>query len=172
MTDSLHKSSTTSPTLLTLKFTLIVILLFIALIFSACHIARWTTSRERTKWKTPALQRLAELSFTNEIVLHELKQMESPSSPDLAWANAHVLRMANGEYIIYEYRHGRNIHFPPHLFLGRASDGQWLYSSYHFCNSMAMVKMENPPASIADFAKKYSARPFDGKSDACLTLTQ
>ena len=49
--------------------------------------------------------------------------------------------MTNGEHIIYECRHGANIYFPPHLFLGHCSDGRWLYSSYHFCNSMRTFTM-------------------------------
>jgi len=171
MADALDKP-TQNPALLTLKYTLITVLIFGFLVFTAWRVATWATSRERTKWKTEALHRLAQQSFTNEFILHELEQMKSPASPDLTWANEHVLLMANGEQIVYEYRHGRNIYFPPHLFLGRASNGQWLYSSYHFCNSMAMVQFDNPPASIADFAKKHSVRTFDGKSDACLKPTQ
>ena len=78
--------------------------------------------------------------------------------------------MTNGEYIIYASRHGRNSGFD-HLFLGHGSDGRWLYSSYHFCNSMTMLNSDDDPGSITEFVKRYSAREFDGKSDECLQRT-
>jgi hypothetical protein len=43
--------------------------------------------------------------------------------------------------------------------------------NYHFCNSMAMIRGDDPPRSIAEFATIYSAREFDGKSDECLRHT-
>lgn len=79
--------------------------------------------------------------------------------------------MTNGEFIVYAYRHGANNGFIDHLFLGHGSDGRSLYSNYHFCNSRAMIRADEPPASIAEFAKRYAAREFDGKSDACLQHT-
>ena len=82
-----------------------------------------------------------------------------------------VLLMTNGEFVIYASRHGANNGFVDHLFLGHCSDGRWLYSTFHFCNSMAMIRGEDPPGSIAEFAKRYSAREFDGKSDKCLQHT-
>jgi hypothetical protein len=37
---------------------------------------------------------------------------------------------------------------------------------------MAMLRgWASPPGSIAEFAKTYSARQFDGKSDECLKET-
>jgi len=128
----------------------------------------------RTQWKSQALERLAGLSITNDALRRELDELKMPKTKDtdFGWAHEHVLLMTNGESILYEYRHGANIYFPPHLFLGHCSDGRWLYSSYHFCNSMNMVRSDDPPGSIAEFAKKYSAREFDGKSDECLKMTE
>ncbi len=64
--------------------------------------------------------------------------------------------MTNGEYIVYDYWHGANNGFVDHLFLGHSSDGRWLYSTYHFCNHMAMVVGDEPPGSNAEFAKRYA----------------
>jgi hypothetical protein len=151
-----------------LKALFITILSIAFILFAIWFSARRITEQKRTAWKGPALQRLTKLSITNEPIHTELQKLKTSSE----WTSDHVLLMANGEYIIYEYRHGRNGYFPPHLFLGRASNGQWLYSSFHFCNNMNMIAFEPQPKSIADFAKKYFARPFDGKSDVCLKLTQ
>ena len=112
--------------------------------------------------------------IANEEVRQEFDELRTSTTNDtqLGWANEPVLLMTNGEYIIYEYRHRANIYFPPHLFLGHCSDGRWLYSSYHFCLHMNMVRFDDPPGSIAEFAKRYSAREFDGKSDQCLKMTE
>jgi hypothetical protein len=102
----------------------------------------------------------------------ELDALKAGTNIYSGWANDHVLLMTNGEFIIYEYRHGANEYFPPHLFLGHGSDGRWLYSSYHFCKSMAMLPPDDPPGSIAEFKRRYSAREFDGGSDVCLKMTE
>ncbi len=151
-----------------------IMLVITGVVCGAWWLARYNTERKRAQWKGPALERLARLSVANPEVRQELDELKAPSTnhTQLGWAHEHVLLMTNGEYIIYEYRHGANIYFPPHLFLGHCSDGRWLYSSYHFCNSMNMVRFEGPPGSIAEFARRYSVREFDGKSDECLKMTE
>jgi len=132
--------------------------------------AHWEAARDRTNWKGPALQRLATLSATNENIARELADLRAnPNGFD--WTGDDVLLMTNGEYIIFAFRHGANNGFVDHLFLGHGSNGKWLYSTYHFCNMMAAVRMDNPPGSIADFEKRYAVREFDGKSDECLRHT-
>jgi hypothetical protein len=137
-------------------------------------VARRLSERPRTAWTESALVRLSNLSLTNQEIRTELDTMKAKVREDgeSGWAGERVLRMKNGEFIVYEYRHGRNDYFPPHLFLGRCSDGRWIYSSYHFCNSMNMIAFDRVPGSITEFCGKYFAREFDGKSDVCLKLTQ
>jgi hypothetical protein len=153
---------------------LTTIALISCLVCGAWWLARYKSGRKRSQWKGPALERLARLSITNEEVRQELEALKASNTNDtqLGWAHDHVMLMTNGEYIIYEYLHGANIYFPPHLFLAHGSDGRWLYSSYHFCNSMMMARFDDPPESIAKFAKRYSVREFDGKSDVCLKTTE
>jgi len=129
--------------------------------------------RARTVWKTATLPRLTALSFTNEEIRQEFDALKAGPTPnmDWSWAHDHVLLMTNGEHLIYAFRHGFNNGSVDHLFLARGSDGRWLYSTYHFCNQMAGVRSDDPPGSIAEFAKRYSAREFDGKSDECLKKT-
>jgi hypothetical protein len=135
-------------------------------------LAKQKAARERAQWKGPTLGRLAGLSVTNEQISTELDQIRNPTpSLNFGWAHEHVLLMTNGQYIIYAFRHGANNGFVDHLFLGHGSDGRWLYSTYHFCNSMAGVAGDDPPGSIAEFEKHYSVREFDGKSDECLKHT-
>jgi hypothetical protein len=113
------------------------------------------------------------MSITNEEIRLEIEKLSvGPDDRNNArWAGEHVLVMTNGDYIMFVSRHGRNNGFVDHLFLGHASDGRWLYSTYHFCNSMAAILGEHPPGSIDEFERRFSVREFDGKSDECLRRT-
>ena len=93
------------------------ILLFAGLACGAWWFARYRSERARTHWKSEALERLAGLSINNDTVRSELDELRMPKTKDsdLGWAHEHVLLMTNGESIIYEYRHGANIYFPPTL---------------------------------------------------------
>jgi hypothetical protein len=126
----------------------------------------------RRSWKDEALGQLARSSMTSEEVRTEIDQIKHPTpSLNFGWTHQHVLLMTNGEFLVYAFRHGFNSGFVDHLFLAHGSDGRWLYSTYHFCNSMAGVIGDEPPGSISEFATRYAAREFDGKSDECLQHT-
>jgi len=133
--------------------------------------------RYRTQWKTVALSRLASMTLTNQEVISDFVTFSSEEGGLKAgrWTGHHALMMKNGEYLLYEFRHGANARYlsslGPHLFLARGSNGRWYYSTYHFCMNMAAVIGEAPPDSVSDFSKKYFAREFDGKSDECLNRT-
>jgi hypothetical protein len=148
-------------------------LLIFASLSGLWWLAKQKAERERAQWKGPTLERLAGLSVTNEEIRRELDELKAGPKPNInmGWTDDQVLLMTNGEYIIFAFRHGANNGFVDHLFLGHGSDGRWLYSTYHFCNRMAAVGADEPPGSIAEFAKKYSVREFDGKSDECLQHT-
>ncbi len=150
------------------------ILVTIGVVYGLWSLARHISGRPRVEWKSAALERLRRLSIADAEIRHEIDELKksNTNNTELGWAHEHVLLMGNGEYIIYEYRHGANIYFPPHLFLGHGSDGRWLYSSFHFCNDINMVRYAPPPASINEFEQKYSVREFDGKSNDCLKMTQ
>lgn len=157
----------------------IIGVLFIVLLIVATSLAGfwWFVKQRdhlaRAQWKGQALERLAELSLSNEEILREFGELKAgqTSDQDWRWTNDQLLLMTNGEYIVYAHWHGANNGFVDHLFLGHTSDGRWLYSTYHFCNSMAAVRGDAPPGSIDEFAERYSARQFDGKSDECLQRT-
>jgi hypothetical protein len=129
-------------------------------------------NRARAHWKDIALANLSEMSTTNAEIVSELDQLKHPTpSLDFGFAHDHVILMTNGEYLVYFWRHGFNSGFVDHLFLARGTDGRWYYSTYHFCNSMVAISPDGPPASIAEFVKRYSVCEFDGKSDECLKHT-
>ena len=135
--------------------------------------AKQTVKRDRAEWKNHALERLAGLTTVDDEIGRELEQLRAGPTPnvDFGWAHDQVLLMANGEYIVFAFWHSPYRGFVGDLFLGHASDGRWLYSSYHFCNRMAAVRGDDSPGSIADFEDRYFVREFDGKSEDCLQET-
>ena len=144
--------------------------LIVLLIVGCDAVLKQKYGHERAVWKDKALVQIADTSMTNEVVVSEIDEMKH-LTPNVDWAHYHVLLMTNNEVLVYAFRHGYNNGFVDHLFLAHGSDGRWYYSTYHFCNSMAAVRGEDPPGSIAEFAKRYAVREFDGKSDICLQHT-
>lgn len=128
---------------------------------------------QRAEWKTATLAHLAEAELRDPFVQSELRSLTSDpaNTPIGSWAGQKVIKMTNGEHLVYDFRHGANIGYLDHLFLARGSNGRWYYSTYHFCNMLTGIRMDNPPSSISDFASKYWLREFDGKSDICLEST-
>jgi hypothetical protein len=147
--------------------------ILIALGFGGRAAVRFKYDRERANWKTMTLPQLATLSVTNEHISQELETLKANRSKEVhpQWTGERVLLMTNDEYLVYASRHGFDNGFVDHLFLARGSDGRWYYSTYHFCNHLTMLLSDPPPSSIAEFASRYAAREFDGKSDECLQHT-
>ncbi len=148
-------------------------LLLVGLVFGWWSYTRYKEQRTRADWMATTLPRLASLSFTIEDINRELETLKASrrAGDRQKWAGDHVLLMTNDEYLVYASRHGFNNGFVDHLFLAHGSDGSWYYSTYHFCNHMVGVNSDSPPGSIAEFARTYSARQFDGKSEVCLQHT-
>ena len=146
-----------------------VLLLLVSAFFVRGHFYRLEQERLRIQWKDAALLRLAALEADPAAIAKELESIKDRGA--LEWTGDRLLMMTNGEYLVFESRHGFNSGYINHLFLARGSNGKWLYSTYHFCNSMVAILGDDPPGSIAEFSKRYSAREFDGKSDVCLEKT-
>lgn len=148
-------------------------LVLVGMVFGGWSAVRYKHQRARADWKTAALAGLGGLSITNEDFNRELELVRAKrgAGEHQQWTGKRILLMTNDEYLVYASRHGFNSGFVDHLFLARASDGRWYYSTYHFCNGMVGIMSDDPPGSIAEFVRTYSARQFDGKSDECLQHT-
>jgi hypothetical protein len=148
-------------------------LIVVGLPFGWWSVMRYNYQRARAAWKTKTLEQLAGLSLTNGDISGEFETLKFHRGvrEHQEWAGNHVLLMTNDDCLVYAFRHGSNSGFVDHLFLAHGSDGRWYYSTYHFCNNMSGARFDEPPGSIAEFASRYAAREFDGKSDVCLQHT-
>jgi len=81
--------------------------------------------------------------------------------------------MKNGDWIACQNICSKEDSRVQDLFIGRASDGKWYYSTFHFCIGMTVLRdMEQwQPDSLAQFVDAYWLVPFDGRSDECLKAT-
>ena len=135
-------------------------------------VVKYRHQHARRIWKDETLTQLMQIGLTSEVVTNELQQIrEKSASSPIGWSNEHVLLMTNGEFLVYAFYHGFNTGFIDHLFLAQGSDGHWYYSTYHFCHSLAGIIGDEAPGSLAEFARRYSVRQFDGKSEVCLQHT-
>jgi hypothetical protein len=136
-------------------------------------------AKPRREWKDRALAEITRRNNDSVWVAAEIAGLKARATKDQTdsdgWLSPHLILMTNGEWIAYANvcrKEDGHIH---DLFLGRASDGKWYYSTFHFCIGMLVLKMEmveeGEPGSVATFAKKYYLRAFDGHSDECLQIT-
>lgn len=133
----------------------------------------------RREWKDRALAEITRRSNDSAWLASEIAGLKARTTKDQTdsdrWLSPQLILMTNGEWIAYANvcsKEDRHIH---DLFLGRASDGKWYYSTFHFCIQMLVLKMgmieEGEPGSVAKFAENYYLKAFDGHSDECLQMT-
>ena len=120
-------------------------------------------SSARVEWKDQALEDLQTIDTAASI----------PNFNDLheGWFSQQGIVMADGSWIAYRskcHKEDPNIN---DIFIGRASDGKWYYSTYHFCIGACVILMDDRPESLASFVKEHALVEFDGKSDDCLRST-
>ena len=141
-----------------------IVVALIVLGVAGFTLVRWRAAQARVRWGRLAIAELSVLPPQGAVLQRSRADIQSD------WTTDAVLHMTNGESILYRYRHGSDM-VVHHLFLGRASDGRWLYSSYHFCRMMAMVRGEDAPGSVSEFCLRYNVREFTPGSDTWMKHT-
>jgi len=132
-------------------------------------------SKARKEWKHNAIReisvRVGDIQQVEAEVLEMREKVDQAGGDSEAWFSDHLIVAANGDWIVFSSKcskEDRRIH---DIFLGRASDGKWYYSTYHFCIGMLTLRMEEQPADLVAFVNTYFLREFDGQSDECLSKT-
>lgn len=133
-------------------------------------------AKPRREWKDQAIakieKRLSDRPALQSQVGRIGNALAATRPAQDAWIGDGVLVMKNGDWIACENicsKEDPRIH---DLFIGRGSDGNWYYSTFHFCRGKLVLRMEDrQPDSLAQFAEAYWLLPFDGRSDECLKET-
>ena len=151
-----------------MKRKLIIVILILALIplllGAAVVQARYSKRAVRRAWKDSAVVNVARLADDPAWRAQEISSLESPD-----WATGQIAVMKNGEWIVGDGKY----HDPDvnDIFVGKASDGKWYYSTFHFCQNNITLHMELQAADLAAFKARYALREFDGVSDEALQKT-
>jgi hypothetical protein len=132
-------------------------------------------SAARRAWKETAIREVRVHAAETERVKREVDAVRQQGAVEGAgrgaWFTNGLVVLHNGDWIVCRSvcrKEPQRIH---DLFIGLGSDGKWYYSTYHFCVGMLVLRMDEQPASLDEFASRYFARTFDGTSDLCLQTT-
>ena len=117
---------------------------------------------ERVKWKNEALKELRLIEINKAIQPIEYTHE--------GWFSPQGLRMKDGSSIIFRSRCHKEDPEIQDIFVSRASNDKWYYSTYHFCID-ALTIMDEQPASLEAFITHCYLVEFDGSSDDCLLPT-
>lgn len=126
----------------------------------------------RKQWKAAAISQIEQRVRNSNWLEAELQKVRQPSSQDsLEWFSENLILTKSGDWIVFESKCSKEPGKIRDIFIGRASNGKWYYSTFHFCVRMLVLKSEEQPGSLSEFAGTYFLREFDGQSDDCLRQT-
>ncbi len=129
----------------------------------------------RHAWKERAIQEIAQRTGDPRWSVEQSELLRKAGAPDRdnpdTWLSGQMILMQNGDWVAYTNICRKENWRIDDLFIGKGSDRQWYYSTYHFCIGMVVLRMETQPASLDEFVKAYYLRSFDGHSDECLQKT-
>jgi hypothetical protein len=133
----------------------------------------------RRQWKNDALPAIANWAADKKWRAEQVDLLTrlTNDQPVLAepWLTDKFILMQNGEWLVYRSHCSKEApHTVNDIFLARGSDGNWYYSTFHFCVRMVALlgEQETQPPNLAMFAHEYNLRRFDGRSDECLKETR
>jgi hypothetical protein len=147
----------------------------VGLLVISCILLMWRftpSTQARKAWKERSLSEIN--SLVNQPVelnrLAEAMKTRDAASDD-RWLSDRLMLLNNGEWLAYRSICSKENPKIADLFLARGSDGNWYYSTYHFCKGMIVLQGDFPPESISNFVQEYFLQKFDGQSDDCLEKT-
>ena len=164
-----------------LKRKLLIILIVLLCVFGVIAIPlirHWQTERYRTRtrneWKAAAIADINRFWNNPEWFVNEKAKLgTSPVDEYITdWFTQHLIVMKNGDWIICSAIARKSDWRIDDIFVGRASDGKWYYSTYHFCVDMCTLQMgEGRPENLNGFIKQFYLREFDGSPSTKLEST-
>ena len=161
-----------------------ILLILVAL--SIVLFQRHQVLQARRDWKDEAISLINSLANDPNWVLKEKAHVASadverdPAILAEEWLSTRMILMSNGEWLVYQNHCSKEkpkLNAKPRrpvsdIFIAKGSNGKWYYSTCHFCVGMIVITGDDPPPSIAKFARRYHLREFDGQSDECLQQTE
>ena len=133
------------------------------------------TNKHRRRWKDEAIAEVDRLAGDADWLASETAKLKSDPPEDdgsgQGWLSDHLILMKNGDWVVYASQCHKQDWRVYDIFVGRACDGKWYYSSYHFCIEMINLTVNGQPSALPAFVEQYYLSQFDGKSDEALQKT-
>jgi len=102
-------------------------------------------SSARKAWKQTAITtirtHLAEPTWESREIAMLANVVTNGPFDSERWCSERLILMKNGDWIAYTNVCRKENWRIDDLFIGRGSDGQWYYSTYHFCKDMIVLRM-------------------------------
>lgn len=158
---------------------LVVLLAVVTLLVLAAIVLPFGSSRCRRaaqqEWKRNAMAEIARLSsdgnwIANEIAALQAQPEEGTGSPN-GWLSGHMILLRTGEWVVYSNICHKEDWRMDDLFIGKASDGKWYYSTFHFCIGMIVLPMMGRPKDLPSFKNERYLREFSGSAEEELGKT-
>jgi hypothetical protein len=153
-----------------------IVALAVAAIVAASPIMRWRRMAYRRLWKDQAVERIAGLSQDTAWIQKQIHAMENKQgglgrqAPEYYWMREDIIVMADKSWIVYRAVASKQDKRIDDIFIGRASNGKWYFTTFHFCRGMITLRQAFGQApDLAAFIRAYSLEEFDGRSDKALT---
>src|SRR5258708_7295318 len=118
---------------------------------------RWYLSSERRRrtWAHDAVSGIDRLARDRSWVAEQTngvkRQMSEMPRQQGAWVGHQVAIMGDGEWIAFKNECVHRHALLGDIFIGKASNGRWYYSSFHFCCEMIVPQMDEQPADLPTF---------------------
>lgn len=124
--------------------------------------------RARNRWKADAVARVARLANDADWVAAEIAalraQPTSEAGTGSGWISDDLIFLQDGSWVVYANICSKSDWRMASLFVGRASDGRWYQSTYHFCVGALVLRAQGRPADLASFRRDYALVDFEGQA--------
>jgi hypothetical protein len=150
----------------------LLVFLVVVLAFGSVPVYR---QHLRRNWKNQAVADIAKLAADSQWLAQELAEVQKRCPPgkryERNWFSDSLALTADGQWVIYRGKCSKEDRKIADIFVAKASNGKWYYSTYHFCIRMESLRIDAQPVDLDTLIKDYALREFDGQSDDALKTT-
>jgi hypothetical protein len=127
----------------------------------------------RNRWKVEALAKINHLASDTNWVQREIATLtaQPPGDDGTGWLSDHFILMKDGSWLVYDNICTKSDWRIADIFVGRASNGKWYYSTFHFCIGAIVLRFQGRPADLPTFQKDCYLAEFTGQPTERLRIT-
>ena len=154
---------------------IVTVLLAVSLAGVLCVLGmRWARQRSIEKWNHAAIAAVSSLASDTNWIASQISTLHTQPIEDMSqsgWMTNNLIVLKSEEWLIFTNACQKEDWRLQDMFIGKASDGKWYYTTYHFCIGMKVLPVMGQPENMQAFKTKYFVRWFNGAQEAVLTKT-